>query len=128
SNYRNLGEIYFNNAEFKKAGMYYDSTLLRLKERTREYRQIKKKRDNLDEVITYEEITKANDSILNIVAMNEKERFSYFETHIEKLKIQDAEKERLAKEKAEKEANILANSSSGLNPPIGGGLLPGKTL
>lgn len=128
SNYRNLGEIYFNNAEYKKAGMYYDSTLLRLKERTREYRQIKKKRDNLDEVITYEEITKANDSILNIVAMNEKERFSYFETHIEKLKIQDAEKERLAKEKAEKEANILANSSSGLNPPIGGGLLPGKTL
>ena len=129
SNYRNLGEIHFDNAEYKKAGMYYDSTLLRLNERTREYRQIKKKRDNLEEVIKYEEIAKANDSILSIVAMNDKARITYFENYIEKLKIQDAEKERLAKEKAEKEANILANTSpGGINPPSGGILPPGKIL
>jgi tetratricopeptide (TPR) repeat protein len=129
SNYRNLGEIHFDNAEYKKAGMYYDSTLLRLNERTREYRQIKKKRDNLEEVIKYEEIAKANDSILSVVAMNDKARITYFENYIEKLKIQDAEKERLAKEKAEKEANILANTSpGGINPPTGGNILPGKIL
>ena len=129
SNYRNLGEIHFDNSEYKKAGKYYDSTLLRLNEKTREYRLIKKKRDNLDEVIKYEEIAKANDSILNIVAMDNKSRTVYFENYIERLKVQDAEKERLAKEKAEKEANILANNSSGtIQPPIGGNLPPGKVM
>ena len=129
SNYRNLGEIYFDNAEYKKAGMYYDSTLIRLNEKTREYRLIKKKRDNLDEVIKYEEIAKANDSILNVVAMDDKSRILYFENYIEKLKVEDAEKERLAKEKAEKEANILANTSSGtIQPPTGGVIPPGKAI
>ena len=129
SNYRNLGEIHFDNSEYKKAGMYYDSTLLRLNPKTREYRLIKKKRDNLDEVIKYEEIAKVNDSILNIVAMDNKSRTVYFENYIERLKVQDAEKERLAKEKAEKEANILANNSSGtIQPPIGGNLPPGKVM
>ena len=129
SNYRNLGEIYFDNAEYKKAGMYYDSTLLKLNEKTREYRLIKKKRDNLDEVIKYEDIAKANDSILNVVAMDDKSRILYFENYIERLKVADAEKARLAKEKAEKEANILANTASGtIQPPTGGVIPPGKAI
>lgn len=109
SNYRNIAEIYFRNAKYKTAGMYYDSTLLRLEDRTREFRQIKKKRDNLSDVIHFEEIAVKNDSILHIVEMSESARTTYFQNYIEKLKVEDELKAKLAKEQAEKEANIVAN-------------------
>ena len=111
SNYRNLGEIFFKEAAYKTAGKYYDSTLIQLNDRTREYRKIKKKRDNLEDVIKYETIAQQNDSILKVVAMSDLERTSYFEGHIAKLKIEDEKKAKLAAEKAEKEANIQANNA-----------------
>ncbi|NJM80147.1 MAG: gliding motility protein [Flavobacterium sp.] len=128
SNYRNLGEMYFKDTEYKVAGQYYDSTLLAMNDRTREYRKIKKKRDNLEDVIKYEAIAKENDSILTVVAMSEAERNSYYEKIIEKLKEQDeikAKKEaELAKIEANKEANkaiaeaTISNNSNLL--PLGG--------
>jgi len=95
SNYRNIGEISFKKAEYKKAAMYYDSTLVHLNERTREHRQIKKKRTNLNEVILYEDTVKTNDSILSIVSMSEKERIDFFEKYIEKLKKEAEEKAKI---------------------------------
>ena len=71
SNYRNIAEIYFKTAKYPIAGKYYDSTLVKLKERTREFRKIKKKRINLDDVIKYETIAQQNDSILSVVVLDE---------------------------------------------------------
>lgn len=113
--------------------------MLRLKEGTREYRKFKKKRLNLEDVIKYETIAQVNDSVLNLVAMNENQRIDYFQKYIDKLKIEDELKAKLEAEKAEKEANIAANNSkpgalpgfnpnpaSSLNPPVKGSpnLLP----
>jgi tetratricopeptide (TPR) repeat protein len=112
SNYRNIGEIYFKDAEYKIAGKYYDSTLLRLDNKSREYRKFKKKRENLEDVIKYETIAQVNDSILHVLAMNDNEKTTYYQKFIDKLKIADEEKARIAAEKAEKEANIAANSAS----------------
>ncbi|MFY7988283.1 MAG: tetratricopeptide repeat protein [Flavobacterium sp.] len=111
SNYRNLGEMFFKESAYKTAGKYYDSTLLQLNERTREYRKIKKKRDNLEDVIKYETIAQQNDSILKVVAMNEVDRKSYYENYISNLKIEDEKKAKIAAEKAEKEATIQANNA-----------------
>ena len=107
SDHRNIAEIYFKNAEYVKAGKYYDSTLVFLDNRTREFRAIKKKRDNLDDVIKYEGIAHTNDSILTLVAMTDAERIIYFEDYIAKLKEAD-ERER---ERLEKEAQIAENMS-----------------
>jgi tetratricopeptide (TPR) repeat protein len=112
SNYRNIGEIYFKDAEYKIAGKYYDSTLLRLDNKSREYRKFKKKRENLEDVIKYETIAQVNDSILHVLAMNDNEKTTYYQKFIDKLKIADEEKARIAAEKAEKEANIAANSAT----------------
>ena len=119
SNYRNLGEIFFKEAKYKVAGKYYDSTLVNLKERTREYRKIKKKKDNLEDVIKYELIAQQNDSILNVVSMNEVDRVAFYKDYISKLKNEDELKAKKEAEKAKKEANILANnnSNSGLINP-----------
>ena len=117
SNYRNIGEIYFKEAQYKTAGKYYDSTLLRLNDRTREYRKIKKKRDNLEDVIKYETIAQQNDSILSVVAMNDYDRNLYYQKYIAKLKIEDEKKAKIAAAKAEKEANLQAslNNNSSVN-------------
>jgi hypothetical protein len=116
SNYRNIGEIYFKDAQYKIAGKYYDSTLLRMDEKSKEYRKFKKKRENLKDVIKYESIAQVNDSILNVVAMNENDKKSYYQNFIDKLKLEDEAKAKLAAEKAEKDANINANAITNSNP------------
>lgn len=89
SNYRNIAEIYFYDARYSLAGKYYDSTLVNLDNRTREFRHIRRKRENLDDVIKYEAIAVANDSILSLVRMSENEREDFFKDYIEKIKEED---------------------------------------
>jgi hypothetical protein len=110
SNYRNIAEIYFKDAEYKIAGKYYDSTLLRLDNKSREYRKFKKKRENLDDVIKYETIAQVNDSILYVFSMNEVEKIAYYQNFIDKLIIVEDEKVRVNAENVEKDAIIAANS------------------
>ena len=107
SNYRNLAEIYFNDAKYVTAGKYYDSTMTYLNDRSREYRLISKKRENLDDVIKYEGIAQRNDSILKIAKMSDSEKDAYFKDFIEKLK-KDEEKKRILDEKAAKEKELDA--------------------
>jgi tetratricopeptide (TPR) repeat protein len=105
SNYRNLADLYFIESKFVKAGNYYDSTLVQLKPRTREFNLIKKKRENLEDVIKYEAISQTNDSIISLYKMSGSERTAYFETHIVKLK----KEEEIQKKAAEKLARIKEN-------------------
>ncbi|NHN25695.1 gliding motility protein [Flavobacterium jejuense] len=128
SNYRNIGEMYFKSAEYKVAGQYYDSTLIQMDSRTREYRKIKKKRDNLEDVIKYETIAHENDSILSIVAMGESERKNYFEEYIKKIKAEDELKAKMAAEKAELEAIKQENQSISAAKNLNSGNLPPSFL
>ena len=58
SNYRDLGNMYFKNADYPVAAKYYDSTLVKLDVKTREFIRIQKTRKDLDEVIQLEAIAK----------------------------------------------------------------------
>lgn len=92
-NYQSLAEINFDKAEYRTAGAYYDSTLTFMEEKSREWRRVKKKRENLDDVIRYESIAMNNDSILKLAAMSEGELLAYFTAYTSKLKekaIQDS--------------------------------------
>lgn len=100
-NYQTLAEINFDRAEYKNAGAYYDSTLNNLTENTREWRRIKKKRENLDDVIKYEDIAILNDSILRIANMSESQQITFFNEYTQKLKA-DAIKDSIASVKNEK--------------------------
>jgi len=121
SNYRNMAEIYFYQAKYTVAGKYYDSTMTQLNNRSREFKFIKKKRDNLADVIKYEAIANTNDSIISVYKMSETDRVAYYEKHIEALKKADA----MAKEKADKAAK---EADSGTDETgIKGGSKGGKT-
>lgn len=112
SNYRNLAKRYFDNAKYQMAGQYYDSTLTKLVARTREYNYIKKKRDNLADVIKYEGIAQRNDSILNVVSLSESDKKSFYNDYIVKLKKGDEAKAKL--EKIEKD-KLKADKDNGNN-------------
>lgn len=99
-NYQTLAEMKFENAEYKNAGAYYDSTLTFLEENSRQWRRIKKKRDNLDEVIKYEDIATVNDSILKLTKMSPAEQLAFFTDYTSRLK-EKAVKDSLAAVKRE---------------------------
>lgn len=99
-NYRTLAEINFDAANYKAAGAYYDSTITNLVVNSREWRRFKKKRENLDDVIKYEDIATQNDSILSMVAMNEGERLAYFTKYTNELR-EKARQDSIAAAKAE---------------------------
>lgn len=100
--YETLGNIHFDAANFEAAGAYYDSTLLKLAQNTREYRLIKKKRDNLDDVIYYENMVRSTDSILHLASLSEEEQLQYFSAYTTDLK------KRAIAEPAEQE-NVAGN-------------------
>ena len=85
-NYETLGNINFDKALYREASAYYDSTLTKIPNTSRDYFFVERKRDNLKEVIFYESIVEKNDSILRFVAMPKTERVDYFTRYAEGLK------------------------------------------
>ncbi len=113
ANYSTLADINFDLAEYQKSGKYYDSTLTFLEENSRPWRRIKKRLENLADVIKYEEIVAVNDSILRLVAMSPEDRLSYFTDYTQKL-IEAAKKDSIAaikKEKREKNKEFYTKKS-----------------
>ncbi|RKN82737.1 type IX secretion system periplasmic lipoprotein PorW/SprE [Ulvibacterium marinum] len=95
-NYENLAEYNFDGNNYKVAGAYYDSVLTNLAENTKKYRSVKKKLDNLEDVITYEDIVQYADSVITLYKMPEDEQIAYFENYI--AEIRKAEEEAAKKE------------------------------
>ncbi len=95
--YTTLGDMNFDEANYRIAGAYYDSTMTNLKLNSKPFRVIKKKRENLDDVIYYEDIAQVNDSILNLVSLSEADRLAIFTEYTADLKLKAEE----AQEKAE---------------------------
>merc|ERR1712078_153471 len=84
-NYSELAELNFRNKEYLKAGLYYDSTLNVLNSKSREFRKVKKKRDNLKDLIFYETLSIELDSIINLIKMSDENRIAFFNDYIKKI-------------------------------------------
>lgn len=107
--YEALGNLHFDKAQFMVAGAYYDSILnITKSENTKRIRHLVRNRNNFNEIILYENISKINDSILKIVAMGEEDQITFFNTHIEKLKANE-----------EKQANKTTIKTGLFNPNLG---------
>lgn len=90
-NYENLAEFNFDASSYKAAGAYYDSMLTNLVENTKKYRSVKRKLDNLEDVIKYEDIVQYADSVITLYQMPKEAQLAYFGTYIENLqKAEDA--------------------------------------
>ncbi|BAO75602.1 tetratricopeptide repeat protein [Winogradskyella sp. PG-2] len=114
-NYETLGNMYFDRNIYKTAGAYYDSTMTTMVKNTKPYRVIKKKRENLDDVIYYEGIAQTNDSILNIISLPKEEQLAIYTEYAEQLRAKILEEEKLKEELAEKKKNAVATKGNNLD-------------
>jgi hypothetical protein len=112
-NYQSLADYYFDQDEYKVSGAYYDSTLTNLTENTRQHRNIKKKLDNLEDVIKYEDIVQHADSVITLYQMPEAKRKAYFEEHIAELKRKEEEVNKKQQERTEAGFATFAKSKGG---------------
>ena len=85
-NYHSIADLYFDDSNYVQAGSYYDSTLVNYTKNTKPYRAVKKRLDNLEDLIRYEAIAQTNDSILKLVAMPEQVLEDYFKKYISSIK------------------------------------------
>lgn len=112
-NYETLGNMYFDRNVYKIAGAYYDSTMTAMVLNSKPYRIIKKKRENLDDVIYYEGIAQTNDSILHIISLPKEEQLAIYTEYAEKLRLKALE-EQVKKEeevKRQKSQAVQLNNS-----------------
>ncbi|MEP6804265.1 MAG: gliding motility protein, partial [Flavobacterium sp.] len=116
SAYRNIGNMYFKDTDYSMAAKYYDSTLVKLDPKTREFAFIQKNRKNLDNVIKYEAIAKRNDSIIKVYGLPAPDRKLYFENYIAELKKKDEAKRILEEKEKERLAIIERNTNSNNGP------------
>ena len=104
-NYETLGNMYFDRNIYKTAGAYYDSTMTVMVPNSKPFRVIKKKRENLDDVIYYEGIAQTNDSILNIIKLPKEEQLAIYTKHAEGLKQKALEEQKQKEDALEKQRN-----------------------
>ncbi len=105
-NYENIAEYNFDGNEYKRAGAYYDSVLTNLPEISKKHREIKKKLDNLADVIAYEEVVHYTDSVTTLFKMSKEARETYFGDYIAGLK--KAAEEEAKKDQALQNAGFAA--------------------
>lgn len=111
-NYNTLAEMHFDKALYKEAGAYYDSTLTFMEENTLARRRTQKKRDNLEDVIKYEGIAQATDSIIGLTRMSEAERMAYFTEYTDVLR-EKAIADSIAQVKREQLASTSGGGTGG---------------
>ena len=101
--YETLGNMYFDRNIYKTAGAYYDSTMTAMIANTKPYRIIKRKRENLDDVIYYEGIAQTNDSILRMVNLSESEQLAIYTKYTDELRVKAIEDQKQQEEALKKQ-------------------------
>ena len=112
-NYNDLAEYYFDRNKYRQAGSYYDSVLMNLPENDRTFRRIRKKRDNLDDVIQYEEVVQYTDSVLFLHEMSAVEREIYFQVYIDSLRLAEQAEQQKKEQQARAGLEFFSQSPGG---------------
>nr|WP_246288451.1 hypothetical protein [Winogradskyella costae] len=109
-NYETLGNMYFDRNIYKTAGAYYDSTMTAMVVNSKPYRVIKRKRENLDDVIYYEGIAQTNDSILRMIGLPKSEQLAIYTKYTEELRIKAVEDQKQREEALKNQSATAAQS------------------
>ena len=111
--YQALGDFNFDKTQYVIAGAYYDSILsIATDKNSKRIRKIKRKRANLDDVITQESIASTNDSILSVISLDTEGRITYFEKHIANLRKADEAQKTIQKTYTTGFGNPLVSNSN----------------
>ena len=110
ANYQDLADFHFEKGAYLTSGSYLDNLLPLFDKGSVAYKKMKRKRDNLEEVISYEQTVQLTDSILNLISMTNNEQLAYFENYLNEKQEQEAQKTQ--EEKDEKRFQLLSRSKT----------------
>ena len=82
NNYNSLIDYNFKKGDFINSGKYIDSLISIYNPKEIEIRVLKRRKESLLDVIRYEKIAYETDSLIKLIDMNAKERFSFFSSYI----------------------------------------------
>ena len=111
-NYETLGNMYFDRNVYKTAGAYYDSTMAVMAQNSKPFRVLKRKRENLDDVIYYEGIAQTNDSILDIIKLPKEEQLAIYAEYAENLKLKEKALEEQKENALKQQQNLSAQNAN----------------
>ncbi|WP_122028792.1 tetratricopeptide repeat protein [Chryseobacterium sp. 6424] len=96
--YYEIGKAYFDNSDYLSAGAFYDSALAVMTYQPTKT-LLQEKSENIKQLSQNYYLIRKNDSILALTRMPEAERFAYFNTYIEGIKIREAAEEQMRQRK-----------------------------
>ena len=111
-NYETLGNMYFDRNVYKTAGAYYDSTMAVMVQNSKPFRVLKRKRENLDDVIYYEGIAQTNDSILDIIKLPKEEQLAIYAEYAQNLKLKEKALEEQKENALKQQQNLSAQNAN----------------
>jgi len=83
--YLALAEYYYSRPDYMKAGMYYDSVVYFLDQKSQGYQELKVKSLNLNELVSHLTVIQTEDSLQNVASMSKTERDALISGIIEKI-------------------------------------------
>lgn len=110
ANYQDLADYHFEKGAYLTSGTFLDNLLPLFDQGSIAFKKLKRKRDNLEEVISYEETVQFTDSILNLLAMTKGEQLAYFENYLNEK--QEIEAQKIQEEKEQKRFQLLNRSKT----------------
>ncbi|MDB3862538.1 hypothetical protein N9313_03095 [Flavobacteriaceae bacterium] len=109
-NYQDLVAFYFDNGFYVETGQYLDRLLPFFESSSTRYKQLKRQRDNLSDVILYEQTVKETDSILGILSLSKEAQLKYYKNYIEEKQLSAKKELEAASEK--KKFQLLGRSEA----------------
>lgn len=114
--YLAMGDILFEDQDYKRAGAYYDSTIMFLPKDHRDYNSINEKRKSLNTLVRYINIISLEDSLQRVVNVYGGDTTTLYAFIDKKIEAAKKEEERKKKELEDRMANG-GGGAGGINNP-----------
>jgi outer membrane protein assembly factor BamD (BamD/ComL family) len=109
--YLELANVYFGRPDYRKAQLYYDSTITFLSKDHPDYSDVLLKRNSLNKLVKYLQVVETEDSLQKVAAMSPADRDRLIEKIIARQKEEDERKKR--EEEELKTQNALFSQQNG---------------
>lgn len=99
-----IADLYFNQLNYEKAQIYYDSTIAFLPKDYKDYKTIESKKNVLNDLVQNIQQIRNEDSLQRLAKMSEAERDTFIADLIKQLKKEEEERQRIEQERLEQMA------------------------
>lgn len=117
--YLAMGDISFNDQEYKQAGAYYDSTMMFLPKEYKDYNSISEKRKSLNTLVKYINIISLEDSlqkVVNVYGGDTTTLYAFIDKKIEEARKEEERKKKELEEKLASGGGGVGNPNNQNNP------------